>query len=57
MPSSSFPISFVISKGVARHMVHQFANHGRLGGGYCAGDMALHDLAGKLYGVLAWLSR
>ncbi len=31
----------------------QFANHGRMGGGYSALDMALHDIAGKVYGVPA----
>jgi len=31
-----------------------FANHGRMGGGYSAVDMALHDLAGKVYGVPAY---
>ena len=31
-----------------------FANHQRLGGGYSAVDMALHDIAGKVYGVPAW---
>jgi L-alanine-DL-glutamate epimerase-like enolase superfamily enzyme len=28
-----------------------FANHARMGGGYSAVDMALHDIAGKVYGV------
>jgi L-alanine-DL-glutamate epimerase-like enolase superfamily enzyme len=27
--------------------LRQFANHGRMGGGYSAVDMALHDIAGK----------
>jgi len=31
-----------------------FANHQRMGGGYSAIDMALHDIAGKVYGVPAW---
>ena len=35
-------------------MIRQFANHGRMGGGYSAVDMALHDIAGKVYGVPAW---
>jgi L-alanine-DL-glutamate epimerase-like enolase superfamily enzyme len=30
------------------------AGHGRMGGGYSAVDMALHDIAGKVYGVPAW---
>jgi L-alanine-DL-glutamate epimerase-like enolase superfamily enzyme len=34
--------------------IRTFANHQRLGGGYCAVDMALHDIAGKVYGVPAW---
>jgi L-alanine-DL-glutamate epimerase-like enolase superfamily enzyme len=34
--------------------VRQFANHGRMGGGYSAVDMALHDIAGKVYGVPAY---
>ncbi|HTS26459.1 MAG TPA: mandelate racemase/muconate lactonizing enzyme family protein [Bryobacteraceae bacterium] len=34
--------------------VRQFAGHGRMGGGYSAVDMALHDLAGKAYGVPAY---
>jgi len=34
--------------------IRQFANHGRMGGGYSAVDMALHDIAGKVYGVPAW---
>ncbi len=28
-----------------------YAGHGRLGGGYSAIDIALHDIAGKVYGV------
>src|ERR1019366_5600707 len=35
-------------------MVRQFAYHGRMGGGYSAVDMALHDIAGKVYGVPAY---
>ena len=35
-------------------MLRQFANHGRMGGGYSAVDMALHDIAGKVYGVPAY---
>ncbi|MCC6862371.1 MAG: mandelate racemase/muconate lactonizing enzyme family protein [Bryobacterales bacterium] len=31
-----------------------YAGHGRLGGGYSAIDMALHDIAGKVYGVPAY---
>ena len=31
-----------------------FINHHRMGGGYSAVDMALHDIAGKVYGVPAW---
>jgi L-alanine-DL-glutamate epimerase-like enolase superfamily enzyme len=31
-----------------------FSNHRRMGGGYSALDMALHDIAGKVYGVPAW---
>ena len=34
--------------------LRNFANHQRMGGGYSAVDMALHDLAGKVYGVPAW---
>lgn len=34
--------------------VRNFANHQRMGGGYSAVDMALHDIAGKVYGVPAW---
>jgi len=34
--------------------VRQFAGQGRMGGGYSAVDMALHDIAGKVYGVPAW---
>ncbi|MGA2144695.1 MAG: mandelate racemase/muconate lactonizing enzyme family protein [Bryobacteraceae bacterium] len=35
-------------------MLRMFANHGRMGGGYSAVDMALHDIAGKVYGVPAY---
>jgi L-alanine-DL-glutamate epimerase-like enolase superfamily enzyme len=34
--------------------VRNFANHQRMGGGYSAVDIALHDIAGKVYGVPAW---
>ncbi len=34
--------------------VRNFAGQQRLGGGYSALDMALHDIAGKVYGVPAW---
>ena len=34
--------------------IRNFANHQRMGGGYAAVDMALHDIAGKVYGVPAW---
>ncbi len=34
--------------------IRLFAGHGRMGGGYSAVDMALHDIAGKVYGVPAW---
>lgn len=34
--------------------LRNFAGHQRLGGGYSAIDMALHDIAGKVYGVPAW---
>src|SRR5512132_212365 len=34
--------------------LRNFASHQRLGGGYSAVDMALHDIAGKVYGVPAW---
>jgi L-alanine-DL-glutamate epimerase-like enolase superfamily enzyme len=34
--------------------IRNFANHQRMGGGYSAIDMALHDIAGKVYGVPAW---
>ena len=33
--------------------VRNFANQRRFGGGYSALDMALHDIAGKVYGVPA----
>ena len=35
-------------------MIRQFSNHGRMGGGYSAVDMALHDIAGKVYDVPAY---
>jgi L-alanine-DL-glutamate epimerase-like enolase superfamily enzyme len=34
--------------------IRQFAGHGRMGGGFSAVDIALHDIAGKVYGVPAW---
>jgi L-alanine-DL-glutamate epimerase-like enolase superfamily enzyme len=34
--------------------IRKFAGHGRMGGGYSAVDMALHDIAGKVYGVPAY---
>jgi len=34
--------------------LRNFVNHQRMGGGYSAVDMALHDIAGKVYGVPAW---
>jgi L-alanine-DL-glutamate epimerase-like enolase superfamily enzyme len=34
--------------------VRKFTNHYRFGGGYSALDVALHDIAGKVYGVPAW---
>jgi L-alanine-DL-glutamate epimerase-like enolase superfamily enzyme len=34
--------------------LRQFAGHGRMGGGYSAVDVALHDIAGKVYGVPAY---
>jgi L-alanine-DL-glutamate epimerase-like enolase superfamily enzyme len=34
--------------------IKQFGHHGRQGGGVCAVEMALWDLAGKAYGVPAW---
>jgi L-alanine-DL-glutamate epimerase-like enolase superfamily enzyme len=34
--------------------VRKYTNHRRFGGGYSALDMALHDIAGKVYGVPAW---
>ncbi len=34
--------------------IRNFSNHQRMGGGYAAVDMALHDIAGKVYGVPAW---
>ena len=35
-------------------LVRQFAGHGRMGGGYSAVDIAMHDIAGKVYGVPAY---
>ena len=34
--------------------IRNFAGQQRLGGGYSAVDIALHDIAGKVYGVPAW---
>ena len=34
--------------------LRQFAGPGRMGGGYSAVDMALHDITGKVYGVPAY---
>lgn len=34
--------------------VRIFSNHQRMGGGFSALDMALHDIAGKVYNVPAW---
>ncbi len=34
--------------------VKNFANQRRFGGGYSALDIALHDIAGKVYGVPCW---
>jgi len=34
--------------------LRKFSNHVRIGGGYSAVDMALHDIAGKVYGVPAY---
>ncbi len=34
--------------------IRKFANHMRSGGGYSAVDVALHDIAGKVYGVPCW---
>ncbi len=35
--------------------INQFGGHGRLGGGVCGIEMALMDLAGKAYGVPAYM--
>jgi L-alanine-DL-glutamate epimerase-like enolase superfamily enzyme len=35
-------------------MLRNFSNHGRMGGGYSAVDMALHDIAGKVFNVPAY---
>ncbi|MBM31745.1 MAG: mandelate racemase [Chloroflexi bacterium] len=35
--------------------IKQFGGHGRLGGGVCGVEMALMDLAGKAYGVPAYI--
>lgn len=34
--------------------IRKFAGHYRFGGGYSAIDMALHDIAGKVYGIPVW---
>ena len=34
--------------------LRNFASQQRLGGGYSAVDMALHDISGKVFGVPAW---
>ncbi len=34
--------------------IRPFAGQGRMGGGYSAVDMALHDIAGKVHSVPAW---
>ena len=34
--------------------IRKYSNHLHLGGGYSAVDIALHDLAGKVYGVPCW---
>jgi len=34
--------------------IRNFTNQRRFGGGYSALDIALHDIAGKVYGVPAW---
>jgi L-alanine-DL-glutamate epimerase-like enolase superfamily enzyme len=34
--------------------VRNFTNQRRFGGGYSASDIALHDIAGKVYGVPVW---
>jgi len=34
--------------------IRRYANHQHLGGGYSAVDIALHDIAGKVYGVPCW---
>ena len=34
--------------------LRQFAGHARMGGGYSAVDMALHDITGKVFGVPAY---
>ena len=34
--------------------LRQFAGHARMGGGYSAVDMALHDISGKVYNVPAY---
>jgi L-alanine-DL-glutamate epimerase-like enolase superfamily enzyme len=34
--------------------IRNFSNHQRMGGGFSAVDMALHDIAGKVFGIPAW---
>jgi len=34
--------------------IRKFSNHLHLGGGFSAVDIALHDIAGKVYGVPCW---
>lgn len=34
--------------------IRPYAGHGRLGGGYSAIDICLHDISGKVFGVPAW---
>ncbi len=34
--------------------IRKYSNHLHLGGGYSAVDIALHDIAGKVYGVPCW---
>ena len=34
--------------------IRNFSNQRRMGGGFSAVDIALHDIAGKVYGVPAW---
>ena len=43
-----------LSIGPILDHIRRFANHQRMGGGYSAVDMALHDISGKVYGVPAY---